>query len=129
MTPEADQHLAKARQSLSKAGKMLAAELPDEAGRTAYLAGFHAAQALIFERTGRTPKTHRGVRSQFGRLAVTEPRITSSLRRFLTRGYDIKSVADYAIGVDAVVPVQEAIGAIETATLFVERITELLAEA
>jgi uncharacterized protein (UPF0332 family) len=49
---------------------MLAAELPDEAGRMAYLAGFHAAQARIFERTGRTPKTHRGVRSQFGSLAV-----------------------------------------------------------
>jgi hypothetical protein len=31
--------------------------------------------------------------------------------------------------VDAVVPVQEAISGIETATLFVERIAELLAEA
>jgi len=95
----------------------------------AYLAGFHAAQARIFERTGRTPKTHRGVRSQFGSLAVAEPRISPSLRRFLTRGYDIKSLADYAIGVDAVVPVQEAISGIETATLFVERVAELLAEA
>jgi uncharacterized protein (UPF0332 family) len=75
---------------------MLAAELPDEAGRMAYLAGFHAAQALIFERTGRTPKPHRGFRSQFGSLAITEAWITPSLRRFLTRGYDIKSLADYA---------------------------------
>ena len=94
----------------------------------AYLAGFHAAQALIFERTGRTPKPHRGFLSQFGSLAITEARISPSLRRFLTRGYDIKSLADYAIGVGAVVPVQEAINAIETATLFVERIAELLAE-
>jgi uncharacterized protein (UPF0332 family) len=129
VTPEADQHLAKARQSLFKAGKMLAAELPDEAGRMADLAGFHAAQALIFQPTGRTPKTHRGVRSQFGSLAIGEPQITPALRRFLTRGYDIKSLADYAIGEDAVVPVQEAINAIETATLFVERIAELLAES
>jgi hypothetical protein len=37
----------------------------DAAGRTAYLAGFHAAQALISERTGRTVKTHRGVNTAF----------------------------------------------------------------
>lgn len=129
MTPEADQHLIKARQSLVKAARMLIAELPDEAGRAAYLAGFHAAQALIFQRTGRTPKTHQGVRSQFGRLATSEPRITLSLRRFLTRGYDIKSIADYAVGPDAVVPVHEAVNAIETANLLVDCIAELLAEA
>ncbi len=126
MTPEADQHLAKARQSLAKAARMLAAEMPDEAGRVAYLASFHAAQSLIFEHTGRTPKTHQGERSQFGRLAVAEPRITLPLRQFLTRGYDIKSLADYAIGPDAMVPVQEAINAVETATLFVECIEGLL---
>ena len=62
MTPEAEQHLAKARQSLFKAGKMLTAELPDEAGRMAYLAGFHAAQAGFFsapdepEDTSRRPQ-------------------------------------------------------------------------
>ena len=39
---------------------MLGIGLADAAGRTAYLAGFHAAQALIFERTGRAVKTHRG---------------------------------------------------------------------
>jgi len=106
---------------------MLRAELPDEAGRAAYLAAFHAAQALIFERTGRTPKTHQGVRSQFGKLALLEPQIDVLLRRFLARGYDLKSVADYAIGPDAVVPVQEAIEAITTANRFVECITTVLA--
>jgi hypothetical protein len=48
------------------------------------------------------------------------------MRRFLTRGYDFKSVADYAIGPDAVVPVQEAIAAIDTATRFVGCIDSLL---
>jgi hypothetical protein len=38
------------------------------------------------------------------------------------------TLADYANGADAVVPVQEAINAIETATLFVGRIAELLAK-
>ncbi len=34
---------------------------PDEAGRAAYLAGLHAAQALNVESTGNTVKSHRGV--------------------------------------------------------------------
>jgi uncharacterized protein (UPF0332 family) len=36
----------------------------DEAGRAAYLAGLHAAQALIFERNGKVIKRHRGVHVQ-----------------------------------------------------------------
>ncbi len=40
---------------------LLKTEWMDEAGRAAYYAGFHAAQALIVERTGRSPKSHAGV--------------------------------------------------------------------
>jgi uncharacterized protein (UPF0332 family) len=67
----------------------------DEAGRAAYLAGYHAAQALIFERTGREARTHRGVNSQFNRLAKDDPRFDIDLRRFLAQAYDLKAVADY----------------------------------
>ncbi len=35
----------------------------DEAGRAAYLAEFHAAEALISERTGKLARTHDGVNS------------------------------------------------------------------
>lgn len=61
------------------------------------------------------------------KLAVLEPQIDVLLRRFLARGYDLKSVADYAIGPDAVVTVQEAIEAIDTATRFVDCVAALLA--
>jgi uncharacterized protein (UPF0332 family) len=44
VSPEAGQHIAKARQELAKARAMLDIELADEAGRAAYLAAFHAAQ-------------------------------------------------------------------------------------
>jgi uncharacterized protein (UPF0332 family) len=125
--PEADLHLAKAPQSLAKARAMLAIELADEAGRAAYLAAFHAAQAFIFDRTGRTPKTHQGVRAQFGTWARQEAGITLTLRRFLTDGYDLKTVADYAIGPDAVVSIGDATDAIATAALFVDCIDTLLA--
>jgi uncharacterized protein (UPF0332 family) len=40
----------------------------DEAGRAAYLAGLHAAQALIFERTSKVIKRHRGVQNELRRL-------------------------------------------------------------
>jgi uncharacterized protein (UPF0332 family) len=36
--------------------------------RAAYMAGFHAAQALIFETGSRIYKTHGGVNGEFARL-------------------------------------------------------------
>jgi uncharacterized protein (UPF0332 family) len=41
--------------------------------RAAYLAGFHAAQALISERTGRIAKSHSGARIAFARLVKEDP--------------------------------------------------------
>ena len=43
---------------------MFADDWPDEAGRAAYLAGLHAAQAVIVERTGKVIKRHRGVQNE-----------------------------------------------------------------
>jgi uncharacterized protein (UPF0332 family) len=42
------------------------------AGRAAYLAAFHAAQAIIMLRTNKVAKTHAGVRSEFARIARDE---------------------------------------------------------
>ena len=46
---------------------------------------------------GGRPKTHRGVRTQFGALARAEASIDIALRQFLIEGYDLKTVADYEI--------------------------------
>jgi uncharacterized protein (UPF0332 family) len=54
VTPEAARFLEKARTLLDHADTMLSVNLNDDAGRTAYLAGFHAAQALIFEHLGKS---------------------------------------------------------------------------
>ena len=40
--------------------------MPEVAAREAYMASFHAAQACLFERDGRAPKTHSGVHAAFG---------------------------------------------------------------
>lgn len=129
MTPEAGRYLDRARQCLIRARLILAAGVGEDAGRAAYLAAFHAAQALIFERTGAVAKTHRGVRSQFARLTRNEPRVDAELRRFLPDGYNLKSIADYEVGPDAVVPLEEAAGAIAIATRFVDRVAELITAA
>jgi uncharacterized protein (UPF0332 family) len=126
VTPEAARHLDKARHVLAGARRILDADVPDSAGREAYLAAFHAAPALIAARTGRTPKTHRGTHVEFARLSREEPAIDAELRRFLPQSYDIKSVADYETGPDAVVPVEEAAAAIETAERFIACIAGLL---
>jgi uncharacterized protein (UPF0332 family) len=127
MTPEAAEHLAKAREYLGKARGLLdVMHYNDEAGRAVYLAGFHAAQALISERTGKTAKTHEGVNSEFNRLTRGERRIGVELRRFLPRAYDLKAVADYEAGPGAVVPRERVEAEIATAVRFVERVTELL---
>ena len=126
MRPETGRYLDKARQSLAHARAILAIELGEDAGRAAYLGAFHAAQALIFERTGRAAKTHRGVHGQFLRLIADEPRIDPELRRFLSQGYKLKAIADYETGPDAVVPLEEAATAVETAERFISTIAGLL---
>ena len=126
MTPEAERYLEKAQQCLSNARAELAISLSNDAGRNAYLAAFHAAQAFIFERTGNVAKTHRGVHSEFARLAKDEPNIDKSFPVFLTQAYNLKAVADYETGPGSFVPPERAANAIETAGLFIECITRVL---
>lgn len=45
----------------------------------AYLAAFHAAQALIFEREHRTLKTHSGVQSEFAKLVKDDQNVPAEL--------------------------------------------------
>ncbi len=124
MTPEAADYLAKAREYLSKAGSLLdVVHYSDEAARAAYLAGFHAAQALVFERTARVAKSHRGLRTTVARL---DPRIDRSFTRFLARAYKSKEITDYGIGPQAVVTTAQAREMLGLATRFVDRMTEIL---
>jgi uncharacterized protein (UPF0332 family) len=117
----------KAREYLSKAGSLLdVVHYSDEAARTAYLAGFHAAQALVFERTARVAKSHRGLRTTVARLAKDDPRIDRSFTRFLARAYKFKEITNYGIGPQAVVTTAQAREMLGLATRFVDRMTEIL---
>jgi uncharacterized protein (UPF0332 family) len=125
--PTAD-YLHKARQALDEARAVAAIELSQAAGRAAYLAAFHAAQAFIFDATKKVAKTHSGVRSEFARLAKDHPSIDRSFPAFLAQAYNLKSIADYAIGSNANVSLAEAQEAIDEAVRFVALITSLLVE-
>jgi uncharacterized protein (UPF0332 family) len=83
---ETADYLDKSRHCVAGAKTIAAAGLPDVAAREAYLAAYHAAEAYIFERTNKAAKTHRGVRSQFNRLAQREPGIEREFLTFLVGG-------------------------------------------
>ena len=105
---------------------MLDVNLSEAAGRTAYLAGFHAAQALISERTGHAVKTHRGVKTEFHRLVRGDVRVDDDLRAFLGFAYNIKAIADYQAGPGSDVSPELAAEAIEIAKRFVAKTAELI---
>ena len=123
MKPEAEQFMAKARNCLAAASAMADARLAEAAGRTAYFAGFHAAQALLFERENRVVKTHNGVHTEWQRLTRDDSEVDKDLRGFLSRSFRFKVTADYGLDpLDRVTAVQasEAIAMAERFVALVE---------
>jgi uncharacterized protein (UPF0332 family) len=126
VTPEASRFLAKAQVLLEHATTMLSVSLNEDAGRTAYLAGFHAAQAFIFEKAQKVFKSHRGVQTEFLRLTKDDPRFTADQRIFLSQTYNLKAVADYETGPGSEISPERATRAVGEGKHFVELIFKLL---
>jgi uncharacterized protein (UPF0332 family) len=125
--PEAADYLAKAREDLGDARQIIRIGLAKVAARSAYYAAFHAAEALIFERTGRVAKTHKGVRSEFARLTKDDPHIPRTMMEFLTQGYGYKEIGDYSVNPDEVVTMANAETAIISAGEFLDGVAAILA--
>jgi uncharacterized protein (UPF0332 family) len=126
VTPEVSRFLAKAHHCLANAKVNLKVKLGDDAGRNAYLAAFHAAQALIYDRTGKVAKTHHGVHAQFEKLVRGKADVPDELRQFLGRAYNLKALADYETGPGSEIPLDRAVTAIEGAKEFVDCVGQLL---
>ncbi len=126
MTPETERFLQKAQKHLERGHTMLDVALNDDAGRPAYLAAFHAAQAILFERTGKVVKTHRGVQSEFFSLTKDDTRFTPDQRIFLSQAYNLKAIADYETGPGAELSAEKAATAIEGARKFVDAVRHVL---
>ena len=126
MKPETAAFVTKSQEFLDRAPALLALDFTDEAGRAAYLAGFHAAQGFIFEKKGQSPKTHSGVHAEFARWAKDEPAIDRELRAFLGRTFNLKAIADYDTGPEARVTHAQATDAIAAARRFVAVVKQLI---
>lgn len=128
MTPETAQFLGKAQRLLTEADAMLGIGLNEAAGRAAYLAGYHAAQAYLSEKTGRAVKTHKGVQIEFQRVTRDDPNLPPELRAFLSHAYNLKAIADYETGPDAAVTAEQAAQAIAVAKKFLAHFARVIAD-
>ena len=90
MKPESSQYIKKARKLLLGASAMLTINLYEDAGRNAYLAGFNAARAFVYEENDKVFRSHVGLRGEFSRLLKDDPRIDHHMRGFLGRAYNFK---------------------------------------
>ena len=128
MKPKTEDYLQAVERSLSKARIVLGVDVFDQAGRLAYYAMFHAAQALIFERTDRIPKTHKGVNRQFHRFVLHEPGLRPQFAADLSKAYLLKETADYETGAGELSSRPEAEHAIVAAERFLIQIRETLSQ-
>lgn len=92
-------------------------------------AAFHAAEALISERTGKIPKTHAGVHSEFARLIKDGTASDRPLSSFLIQAYKHKQMCDYGPTVSEEQSLEASIAALPAAVEFVARVEVLIANA
>ncbi len=117
--------MATAREHLAAAKSIMTLGLTAVAGREAYLAAFHAAEAFLFERTGKIAKTHRGLRTAFAGAARVESSVDPSFAGFLATAYELKSDADYSTR-GRKVSAEQAPSAIDTAERMIDAIISAL---
>ena len=81
---------------------------------------------MIFERTGKVAKTHKGVDIQFHKLVKAEPGLAPDLAGELSSAYRYKQIADYDTGPAQPITQTEACDAIASAEKFVAAIRRVL---
>ncbi len=126
MKPETMIYIDAAERDLAEAKGILSLKYWRQASRLAYYARFHAAQALIFERTGKISKTHKGVHTLFHRLAQAELAIPPGAGVELVKAYSHKEIADYDFGTSPNVTSSQASNAIADAVRFVAAVRQAL---
>lgn len=123
--PESDDLLANSERALFVADLNLSHGAPEVAAREAYMAALNAARAVIFEKTGKSSKTHAGTKATFNKLVHEGLAFPIHLLDLLKDGYVLKTDADY--GSRKLADANAARSALETARAFVARCREIVA--
>lgn len=97
----------------------------DDAASRAYYAMAHVAEAALLEHDI-TPKTHKGLRGQFGKQFVTTGIFSSEMGRNLRRAFDLRQMAEYS-GTD--LSTETTNDVIEQAASFVKTVESYLEES
>lgn len=118
--------LESAQTALDDAKTIASVGVHAQAARLAYFVQFHAAQAFIFERTGKTNKTHKGVQTSFHKLAKDDPAIGTGLAVTLSATYYFKEAADYQTGAVQKITPQHSARAIQDAGRFLAAVKNAL---
>ena len=126
MKPQTAAFLGAADRALAHAIANLGINIPDQAARLAYHAQFHAAQALIFERTDKISRQHKGVSKEFHRIARSEAGLPPGAAASLSKAYRYKEIADYDVGTVVPITYARARDAIATAESFVGAVRDVL---
>lgn len=124
MTPITRNYLDSAGADLEEAVKILKIGLASAAARSAYYCVFHAAEAFIFEQTGKIAKTHSGVRAEFCRLLPDEA--DHWMRGFLAKAYRFKEMADYDFEGRKTITLAAAEAAVDQARQFLDAVAARL---
>lgn len=95
MSPESTDYMNVAEWSFEQALIILRAGALEVAAREAYSAALNAARAIIYEKTGKAPKTHSGTHSQLRKLIHEGLAFDSALADFLTDAFEVKLGVDY----------------------------------
>ena len=126
--PGSRRFIKKAREDLAEARLIATLPLAKAAARSAYYATFHAAEALITERTGKIAKTHSGVRSEFSRLLKASG-LALDLLPTLAAGYRFEEISDYGLAPTDNVTPEDATEMIGAAARFIDVVETLLSAA
>ncbi len=97
MTPEQENLLIQARESLSAALLLHEKGFFGFAAARAYYTMFYVAQAILLER-GLAFSKHSGVHSAFGEHFVKTGIIAPEFHRYLIRGMEVRHTGDYTTG-------------------------------
>ena len=122
------QEIASAGRALDDAELLASNERVESAISRAYYAIFHAARAALYANDSH-PITHRGVKTEFGRLLVKPGVVEKEYNTILQEARDQRQVADYEAGeLDLLPSIELARDIVAKAKKFIDRMSVLVEE-